>query len=310
MENVLDKIALVALPISLWQGHKANKRETFEAQGIDGQKLPSDKLASLGSMRTIGKEATKGFEALKREALAACSRYGCKFGDGYAIPEDKLESVCNKLADIKTRFAIEKETFLSSYQSETEAWIMKNDPEWRDVIRRSLDSEDKVASVLGFNFCAYKVNPVGGIQNGLDEEVGGLHAQLCKEIRSMAAITLKTSFIGKLGVGKRALRPIQAILDKLEAMVFLGHEICDLTIEISNTLFDAKRSISYHKQNVLVGSDLNTVVGLLTKLSHLGLKTVYEEAAPLYEEEPEEEKDQDVSLELKPTMNNIGEWDF
>lgn len=305
MENVLDKVVLIQPLCSLWQGHKANKREVFEAQGIAGDLLPSDKLASLGSMRTIGKAATKGFEALKREALASCSRYGCKFGDGYAVAEDKAEAVCAKLSDIKARFAAEKDAFLSTYAAETEAWIASNRPEWRDVIRRSLDSEAKVASVLGFNFCAYKVNPVSSsIQNGLDEEVGGLYAQLMKEIRSMAATTLKTSFVGKLGVGKRALRPIQAISDKLVAMQFLDSEIIGFVDEITITLNTAKHEINRHPKSILEKQILNEVVGLLTKLSHLGIKTVYEEATL---EEPEEEIVE--TPEAKPPIQGVI-WDF
>lgn len=278
MENILNDISLINLHVSLWQGDKALKAEDLAANGIDVSKLPPGKLASLGCKRTIGKEATRGFIALKREAHTLCGKYGVKFGEaGYAIPDDKTEEVCMSLMDIKARFTKEKAEFLTVYEEQTEAWIAQNDYEWRDAIRSAIDPIDKVGSVLSFNFSAYKINPVVTENNGLEEEVCGLYGQLCHEIRQAAGVTMKTSYLGKTSVGRRALRPLQTIHGKLHAMKILEPTVGDLADEVVECYNNAGASIRNSSTSELAGPALTQVIGMLTKLSVMGLPVVEEE---------------------------------
>lgn len=317
MENVLDNVDIIMLPISLWQGNKANKREEFDRNGININRLPSDRLASLGSMKTISKAATKGFDALKREALAICSKHGVKFGDGYAVPKESTPNICAHLAEIKLRFYEEKREFLSNYDSYTEEWIMSNDASWRETIRRSLDPVAKVASCLSFNFCAYRINQVEGMAdelNGLHEETGGLYAQLQKEIRQMAQGALKSSYLGKLAVTKRALRPLSSISTKLTGMSFLHEEIGGLVLEIHENMTSAVNSINRSKDCVLTGAELHQTVGLLTKIANIGLDIAMPEEPEDVTEAIEEDFDTNTLLEQEVApaakINAISLWDF
>lgn len=313
MEHILNNINLISLHINLWQGDKALKAEDLESNGIDVSKLPPGKLANLGCKRTISREATKEFVSLKREAHSICNKYGVKFGEsGYAVPDTRVEEICNALANIKARFAAEKVAFLAVYAEKTEEWIQSNDYEWRDVIRKSVDPEGKVSATLSFNFSAIKVNPVVNVENGLEEEVGGLHAQLCKEIRTLASVTLKTSYAGKTEVGKRALRPIKAMADKLAGMAFLDGSIKDLADEVANVHFQSIVHIKNSAENVLDGKLLVTVMGTLVKLSNLGLKTVYEDNADLLEDDPEPVEDEVCGIDNNPIAEPAQklEWDF
>jgi len=205
----------------------------------------------------------------------------------------------------------EKVDFLANYEANTEAWIMENDHEWRDAIRKAVDPTQKVAGALSFNFSAFKVNPNLQVENGLEEEVGGLHAQLCKEVRSMAAIALKTSYVGKQSVGKKAIRPLTSIRMKLSALSFLDQSIADLATDTSECEQNALFAIRINSSNSIGGKQLNEVIGMLTRLSSAGLATVYEENADLLEEaaeEPEEEsktEEQDDQIITPKT-----EWDF
>lgn len=311
MDQTLSNISLIALHINLWQGDKALKQEDLAANGIDVSRLPPGKLASLGCKRTISKDATKEFIAIKRAAHTACAKYGVKFGESsYAVPDGRTAEVCAQLDILKKEFVTTKASFLSSYEEKTEEWINQNDYEWRDAIRKSIDPVGKVSSVLSLNFSVYKINPVEGVANGLDEEVGGLHAQLCKEIRTLASVTLKTSYLGKSRAGKRALRPLKAMADKLLAMSFLDQTIMPLVTEIKDCLTSASQQIRLHKENVLEGKGFNETVGMLTKLSSLGIATVYEENADLLEEETEEDVCGIDKDPIAVPIVDIPDWDF
>jgi hypothetical protein len=284
------------------------KTEDLAANGIDISKLPPRSISSLGSKRTIDKQDIKQFVSLKREAQAICSRYGVKFGDtGYAIPVDKTDEICALLRSVKARFAIEKDNFIKVYEQKTKEWIEAQLPEWQEAIRKSVDSVDRVSSVMKFNFVAFDVNPVASA-NGLDEEVGGLHGQLCKEIRQLATLTLKTSYAGKTEVGKKALRPLKAIKDKLNGMGFLDPEFTFRAADIDACIGTIEATKSYP----IKGTNLIMLSGILTQLSNLGITATY------VDEEPEEEIDEfspeeiettteaDVAAPAPPKL----EWDF
>jgi hypothetical protein len=304
--EILNNIAMIQLNINLWAGDKALKAEDLAANGVDVSMLPPGKLAHLGSKKTINKNDLKGFIALKREAHAACSRVGVKFGGGgYAIPIYKLEEVCAALDILKDEFAEGKVNFIHEYPDMIEAWVNENDPTWQTAIRKCADPVSVVKNTMSFNFSSFTVNPVGS-RNGLEEEIGGLHGQLCKEVRMLAKNTLNSSYIGKTSAGKRALRPVQAILTKLEGLWFLDDSIQSLSIDLTFTINNAFDCIKYDPENEFKNTPFNEVVAMLTQLSNLGIKTVYEEAADLYEE-PEEET---VVLPATPVATSRVAWDF
>lgn len=301
MDQIIGQIDLISLNIRLWQGKKTLKAEDLASNGIDISKLPPGTLASLGSKKTIGNEATAQFIALKRAAIAKCTQFGIKFGDStFAIPEEKTQQVCDWLNDVKLTFAESKKGFLDAYVYLTEEWIAQNPIEWRDAIRKSVDSVEDVSNAMSFNFSAYKVKPVDNVFNGFDEELTGLYGQLCKEIRQLAKLTFDTSYAGKLEIGQRALRPIKAMREKIHGLGFLDPALFDIVDRIDIALMNV------HKKRVIKGMELDVISGILANtLCHMGKKTLFvaeEEFTEVVEEVVEEE------VEAKQ-IPSIG-WDF
>jgi hypothetical protein len=288
MEKIINEIDLISLNIRLWQGDKTLTEADLASNGIDVSKLPPGKLASLGCKRTISRSATRDFTALKREAHSVCSQYGLKFGEaGYAIPVGRTNEVCYQLALIKDRFNVAKNNFQTAYDNETDAWIAAQPDEWKEVIRQCVDPIGKVLSQLQFNFSAFKVVPATVGVNGLEEEANGLYAQLCKDIRSAASIAYKTSYEGRSAIGKRALRPLKAIVSKLESLKFLDDEsgkiqafISNIDQVIANAAHDIKRSTTCE----CTGLNLSAIKGLLTDLSSFGIRTEIEPQVETSEE--------------------------
>ena len=304
MEHILKDICLINLNISLWQGRKSMKASDLAAGGIDVSKLPPGSLASLGSKKTIDPKALSPFTSLKYEAIKVCMQYGVKFGTcGYAVPESKIKDIAAKLDKIKSGFAINKTAFLANYPTWIDQWASASPTAWQQIIKGCTDSVTDVDHALSFNFSIFRVNAPDDIENGLGDEVGGLHAQLCKEVRDTAKIAFNTSYAGKKEVGQRALRPIKAIKDKLTALSFLDLELPPLIDMIDANL----RTIG--KKSVISGTDLQMLSGLLANnLMNLGIKTVYEEAADLMEEPEEVEQIPEAPIATKP-INSIV-WDF
>jgi hypothetical protein len=303
MDHILKNICLVNLNVSLWAGRKSMKPADLAAGGIDISKLPPGSLASLGSKKTIDPEATSPFTKLKNKAIKTCLEFGIRFGTcGYAIPEDKIQDIAIQLAEIKRQFAKEKIDFLASYQTDTENWINKNPVAWQPIISNCVDDVGDVSSALEFNFSVFRVNAPEDTENGLADEVGGLHAQLCKEVRDAAKVAFTTSYAGKKEIGQRALRPIKTIKDKLTALAFLDADIPNLVDMIDANL----RTVG--KKSVISGTDLQMLSGLIANnLMNLGKKTVYEEAEDLLIE-PETEEVVDAEPPAKPIDSVL--WDF
>ena len=300
---ILDKINLVSLNINIWQGKKAMTAADLAANGIDINKLPPTTLANLGSKRIVAPEMVAPFNVLKRTAAKECAKYGVRFGScGYAVPEERMDSLCIKLKHLQVEFREIARDFVGTYDQAVSDWIGQNPPEWAPIIAASVDSAEHVAASLSFRFSAMKVvSPGDGIENGLDEEVNSLYGQLCHEVRAMAKIAYETSYKGKDEVSQRAIRPIVAIREKLAGMAFLDPSITD-TITIIND------ALCINTKGPITGRELNTLSGLVgNKLMHMGLK----KEMIVAEEEPVVETEEPVVKESDPTANAISIlWDF
>ena len=210
---------------------------------------------------------------------------GVRFLGGYAVPAEEAQGLADMLDDIKRRFDAHKQELLAKYPTEVEAWIGQNPPEWEPIIRCAVDPISYVDRALQFSFAPIAVSTPAGMEEsntGLDEEAEGLYGQLCHEVRVAARQAYEDSYSGKMQITRKALRPIQAIREKLAGMVFLEPDLIGKTIEDIDTTLN-----KLPKSGPIEGVDLNMVAGLLGReLSNLGRALPPE---PIVEEEPEPE---------------------
>jgi hypothetical protein len=302
-QSILNDICLVSLNITVWQGRKALQEADLASNGIDTTLLPPAAMATLGSKRIVAPEVTAPFNALKREAARVCGRYGVKFGNsGYAVPMAKADTLCFDLNALKDLFNAAKDDMLLEYQSKLQEWVDQNPPQWKEAILASADSIDHIDRTLTFKFSMLKVEDPTVAGNGLSEEVNDLYGQLCHEIRQMARVAFDTSFKGKKEVTRRAVRPITAILEKLEALELLSPDVTLLIDDIKMTLSALPRS------GPINGNDLNSLSGLLaSKLCNMG------RPIPVEVVEPEIEEWSEPVIEpptAPPAQTQSITWDF
>ena len=288
-QAILDKMTLVVLNISLWQGRKALKMSDLASNGIDVDKLPPGTLATLGSKRIISPDAVKVFKTLKRNAKNLCMKNGVRFaGDGYAVPREKVEELSIALMQLKGEFEVAKVQFMKVYAEEIEKWISSNQPEWAPIIRAAVDSPSHIQKAISFNYSALDVKAPEEIEeNGLHEEINSLYGQLCHEVRLAARRAFEQSFVGKKEITHKTLRPIMFIREKLAGLLFLEPSIAETIQIIDDTLKKLPET------GPIKGTDLNMVAGLVGRqLANLGhLVTVEQQVSEEGEYDYDEDED-------------------
>jgi hypothetical protein len=289
--QILQHIIVIMLDINLWTGRKKLRAEDLAVNGIDIDRLPPGTLASLGSKRIIGAEALAPFLAIKRESEKICLGKGVRFLSGFAIPVAAADEVTASLEQLKVRFGKAKADFLRTYEQSVEDWARENPPEWAPVIRAAVDPVSYVAKTLQFRFTPIAVSAPEDLEStGLTEQTTGLFSQLCHEVRISARAAFEASFAGKRSVTRKALRPIQAIREKLAGLSFLDPLVVE-TIEAIDATLDRVPD-----KGPITGVELNMLAGLLGRqLAQLG-----------NEQQSAGEEDQDVS---DPAFKVNGEED-
>ena len=311
--TVLEDIVLFILDIRLWTGRKKLKEEDLAVNGIDTSQLPPGTLASLGSKKVISTDALSPFQSMKREAEKLLLATGVRFLGGYAVPAEKAPEISERLRKLQSNFQAAKTDLLRQYDEQVRDWITANPPEWAPIIRASIDSVTTVDKALQFGFTPVTIQPPQTMSDSepLEAQTDGLYGQLCHEIRTMARTAFDASYTGKQSVTRKALRPINAIREKLVALAFLDQQIPPLIHSIDDTLNQLPLS------GPIEGQYLNLLAGLLSRqLMRMGLpaeQQVDEEEAFNGADSDEE---MDIPLAALAAMNETRQpatalqWDF
>jgi hypothetical protein len=237
-------------------------------------------------------EALAPFAAFKRQAERVVLAAGTRFLGGYAIPDSKINDVMAKLDDIKTNFIKAKAAFLLEYDTEVAAWIDDN-PGWENVIRQSIESISYVERQLQFSVQTINLSPVKSHTRGLQQEVNSLAGQLRHETQVAARQAWDASFKGNAEVGQKAVRPIRALLEKIEGLVFLEPELAELVDGIKNVL-DA-----LPKHGAIKGADFAALCGVMQLLGDIP-DTELMVGAEEEEEVEDAQTDSDVAVPFIP----------
>jgi hypothetical protein len=214
----------------------------------DGVHLPPETVASLGSKKFIDPDEIAKFNRLRDQAHKACEKVGVKFLGGYAVPTKRLDELADELDEKVSDFDDVRTQFLSNYGTIIDNWCASN-PEWEDILRRSVTPESSVASSLSADYFLYQAGiPEGISSDRLDKQAEGLGEQMFTEITKDAEkfISESLSIKGngqssifrddKVGVTQKALRPIRRMRDKMEGLSFLDSSIRPVIDHIDTVL--------------------------------------------------------------------------
>lgn len=232
MENVLDKVALVKIDISIWSGRKKLRPEDIHLG--DGGALPPETVASLGSKKVIGREALKVFETLKKRAQRLPEEIGVRFLGGYAVPVERAQEVSDHLKKIQGEFEEARTEFLDNYGQLVDEWIAEH-PSFAESLRKAVPPKEYVARATDFRFAIFQVTPTE-VESGLGSQANDLGGQLLEEVAADARKWMERFLASASEVSHRTLRPLVRIRDKLQALAFLSGAAQPLTEAIEDVL--------------------------------------------------------------------------
>jgi len=215
---ILDQLAIIKIEATLWSGRKQLRPEDLILG--DGSRLPPRDLASLGSKRIADPRDIQVFARLKKEGERCCQKVGSRLIGGYAIPESRLDAVVQQLDLIRQRFEAARFDFLSRYDQAILDWANQH-PDFKDVIRRSVDPVTKVASLLDFDYVVFRLKPADALDQSLERKLKALPKILMGEVALEARTFAAESLIGKSVVTRRVVAPLRRIRDKIKGLAFL-----------------------------------------------------------------------------------------
>lgn len=265
--GVLNQIVCVNLDIHLFYGRKQLRLE--DLKNVSNDQVPPPELASLGSKRICDGDEIQKFIAIKRKAERECEKVAARFLGAYASSEVKIPELVAKLNEYAEEFKTLKRSFLDRYDDIIKSWKKKN-PEWSALIDRSQTPKSAIERQLRFDYQIFRVAEVAGllvvgaqcdVRAGLNRAASGLAGQLFYEVARDAEEAYEASYRGRESVTRRALRPIQAALDKLDSLSFLDERVSPVMRRIKKCLADLP------KTGPIEGNDLNALFWLMALLS-------------------------------------------
>lgn len=256
--SILDKTVCIHLACTMWCGQT---RLLTEDLGLRADQIPPKDLASLGSLKLCDPKRLTPLKSIKRAAERDCARRSVRFLGGYATDESNLDTLMGLLAERKRKFEKQTKGFVAALKLELDEWASRH-AEWDGALRRAEPNLSYVASRFSFEFHAFRVrgatdDEASAEEHGLVAAANGLSAQLFREIQVEANATWRKSYEGKDAVGQKALRPIRAIREKLDALRFIDTRIRPMIDQIDTVL----GSLPTHGE--LASKDYMAVVGLL-----------------------------------------------
>lgn len=254
---VLEKTACILLSISLWTGRRRLRAQDL---GEAAQTLPPDDLASLGSLKLCDPKRLGEIASIKRAAERACKRVCAEFLGGYATDVANLPALVAKLNELQTCFNSKATQFANGLQTDIDNWTAQH-PHWKDIIEDKVPGAEDVRGRFEFKFQAFRVGaastqPSDPVNVGLEDAANGLSGQLFAEIEAEARDAWKSSYAGRDSVGQKALRPLKAILSKLEALRYLDERCQPIIDQFTKVLG------SMPKQGPIEDPHLSAVIGL------------------------------------------------
>jgi len=289
--QVLDRLVAVNLDVRIWSGRKKLTAEDLSL----GADVPPEDLVSLGSKRVCDPESIKVFHRLKKQAERVCLSGGMRFLGGYAIPEERTETVAAELDTLGETFAQERATFVSGYGQVIKDWIALH-PQWEAAIRKAVDPASVVESRLGFGYQLYRIAPAGNTGN-LAEQVQGLGDTLFGEVAGIAR-ELDQSFVGKDALSQRALSTFRCIREKLGCLAFVDYRVQPVLESLEDWLARVPSKGPVNGALFNEGFGLMLLVSDPQRMSDHGAGILaLQDLIPVQEEPPEDEAKEDDECE-------------
>ena len=237
-----DKISLVSVSIGTFGGYRRATREQIASLGGN---LPACKAITEGSIKVYKTEALAVFHSIRRNLFRRLARHGIKaLGSStvFAFPSAELQEITAEIASAQQSFFDERAILDSRFDQLFEEHVAEN-REAEAVIRLRKFSRSEAIGKLAFASSVFRISPL--VREGEDGEQGvmsivaGLARQLFEEVASeMEDLARNQCFVKNARVGQKTLRPLKAVVEKMQGLTFLDDTIEGAIRLVNDTLAD------------------------------------------------------------------------
>lgn len=158
--QIIDKLVIVQPQVKIWTGSTK-----LDPEDVGGYELPK-KFANLGNKKLVPRKTINPLETLKKRTERMLERYGVKLIGGYAVAEEHLDTITEKLRELQSQFNAIKTEFIQEFSQHVDQQC-DDFPAYAKGIREAAqDVAPYLEHKFGFDFKAYKLIPPG--QDGDD----------------------------------------------------------------------------------------------------------------------------------------------
>lgn len=244
----LESLCVIHVDFDIWSGQTRLSAEDFRLG--KGGKLPSGKVAKLGSKHVCDPATLKGFQRLKTETRRLMLRHGMPFMSGFAVPTARADIIIEELGRIADEFAKLKRDFLDGYHAAVESWIQEN-PEEEEAIRAGVLPLDTVEKRIGFEYQVFMIQPLDTDSTTgqlLEQKVKGLSDDLLDEVAEEATSFFSRNLSGREECGISTRNTLIRIRDKIDGLSFLNNAF----IPLVNLLDETVRGYTLHAEGRVI----------------------------------------------------------
>lgn len=223
-QEIIDRIALVDLRISLWSG-RAKLREEDIRLGSGGQ-LPPDQAASLGSKKIFDPQYLHPFDRIKKRAERYLGQQGVPCLGAWAVPVDQIDAISAQLDAYRDEFQQAEAELRAFYDDRFDEWVAQfaHDPDFQAALRAAKVPREALAGRFAFGYSVVRIQPADN-PGDLQQQIEGLGDEMLADVAAEADEAYRRSFAGFGGddrhYSQRALRPLKRIRDKVDKLHFL-----------------------------------------------------------------------------------------
>lgn len=266
--KALGEITLFHPLLEIW-----SSSVTFDLRDVKSisSGIPPKELISNGRMFLIpqGKSATghasllSQLTSIRKVVERTLGTHGIRLMGGYAIPNSQVSTVLQAISDANLEFdrLVNELTSAVPYLYEQQ---VNNYPEWEAQLRGAQISTASIRSRCRFDMAVFEVSapkdPAATLR--FNSSTSGLFNDVLNDMAANARQIMQTTFTNRgNGITRKALRPVNRIIEKLDTFTFVDARLVPMAEYLRDTMS------ALPKLGNLSDSDIGRVIAMLTTIA-------------------------------------------
>lgn len=265
--QALSEITLFHPLLEIW-----SSSVTFDLRAINGiTQLPPKQLVTDGRMFLIPQGKLQSGKAnllsqltsVRKGVERTLSSVGIRLMGGYAIPNSKVSAVLQEIADYNAEF----DRLVSELVADVSTLYnqqINNYPEWAAQLLDAQISPASIQKRCRFDLAVFEVSAPKNTEAArrFNCATNGIFDQVLGDLADNAHQILRNTFANRGdGITRKALRPVNRIIEKLDTFTFVDSRLVPMVSYLQDTMN------SLPLTGNLSANDIGRVVAMLTTIT-------------------------------------------